>query len=839
MPHLVDRIGVIFMNVFGPAAMQSSLTGGAAALPLNNTAPVANVSALAFAPKAQQHFSLRRNATNTAPGIQPGARLRYRTVDQPAVRKSRSVPFVTHAWPAPAAESMVPSVHYQQYLRDQRGWLDLDQIRKEDFSATQILQKVCGHRQLHNETSAQLNARLRDSADHAINEAALIAFDVHESEETIATGMPIAEIRARFASALIQEWHDTAIGCRLLPSAPFRPGHATYWYDGNAIQNGQGKSLSDIADDLFAAGTTMDESPAMQHLIDQANKARHLLGQPANMRAADRTRLSRAMGGLPAAVPHYLERPDTVRVGDVWLTRAELYTLLRVALHNLVLDPHYAGGTPLHSVATALLRLGPAHDVDFSAYNDPAAMMRAFDRLTTAWHRDPHFIFSPHLCAAHHLALDNGIFFLNGSSSITREQQAMDQITTAAAPFLTALSQQPPSTLQSEALLRLVEGTRMAMDALVAAPETFAYTDTGDLASQLHTYLNQRLLALAPLPAYDENFLIESMLQKDYRMTEADLIRTRKVPFYGGAMAGMARPPGEQHLSPLQEFRQCAATGCVMTVGDKTIDAQDALNTIRKRSAQVLFADPALIAKATELLRMDSQPYGPENVKAVSGLIIDTIVKAPEPDAFDIAMSLLLPLFTSLTIKSVVNTLGSGDPKSMLRLFPFIVPSYEIEEGIRLGDRQRAIDGLIDLGWDIALTASGLGLERFLVRQVARDAERLLMEQLYMPFSERAGVNALRSMSGLLSDLPETLPRQLLPGVEESSFSHRAEPASLLHPVRQTEPKAVGIFNARTADQRPRKTLYLIDEQRYVVVRAVPDGFEEVDLHGHAYRMRH
>jgi hypothetical protein len=793
------------MNVSGFSAAQWSSTGGA--VNVVRAAPIfpAIIPAAAVQPL---HKDLA------------GPRLRYRTVEPRAARTARSALLtpITRALTSALrdarahAHEHAHSVDYQQMLRRQRDWIDLNGVHPADLSATQILQKVCTHRKLLDETDAALTARLRDDADEAIDEAALLAFDLNEPADVIATGMPMTDIRARFASALIHEWHDAAIGCRVLPSAPFAPVNARYWYDGNAIRNAHGKTVDDIVNDIFNARIIKGEAPAMQALINHENQARRLFGQPNDMRVSDLAILAAAMGAAPGPAPDYAPRPGTVRVGDVWLTREELRAIVVGAMRKLLLDTCYPGGTPLHSVATILLRRGPIYGIDATACPDADAVMHAFNRLAIAWDELPRFPLSPHLYAAYHLARDSGVLLINTTSTRTPAEQISDQVTIALAPGIAALDELPDPALRADIRSTTEAGRQACFATLSTSLESIAYTDATDLQRQLSNYFNQRLLALAPLPTYDLDFLIENRLREKFHFDDAQLRAERSVHLPRNDFTSRIRSVPPVSVTPLNEFKQRAANHMYpMRFGDVSIDTEDELNDIKQAIGQMLFTHPIIEAKATEILRERDLPVDAESVRAVRALIVREMVTIPQSrwwPAFDFADSTLL----GQPIRSFLYTLKCGDTKAILRLLPFIIPIYEMEEGLRLQDRQRAWDGLKDLGVDILFTAVGMGLEKMIFGGIGKSAA-MKLARANPSIAERAGIDAMRGAAGILRDVPG------------SEWIGKATLAN-------TEPKSLGADRLRWSHDATRHSLYLIDEQRSVSVRAIDGGFRELDRRG-------
>ena len=308
---------------------------------------------------------------------------------------------------------------YRGVLQRHLHWIDLDKVKAMRLSAAQILQAVCRYRQPKLGSREAFAARLQHPRDVIADEAALIAFYTQSNPVVIEHGAPMHVIRARYAGALIDEWQDAAIGLTLLPSAPIAPVQAKFWYSGAFLQNGRGKNIEQIVSTLFDGAPYAEERSAMRRMINSANRRRYLPGQPAAIiSATSRSALLVSMHGMASAVTRYAQRPGAILVAGVWLTRDELYAIVDKTMRDLLLDTAYPIGTPQHAIATVLLRYGPKHGENFDAFNNPAALMAAFNRLEQAWQYHPRSVASPSLCAALYLAQTSDVLFLRSDSPL-------------------------------------------------------------------------------------------------------------------------------------------------------------------------------------------------------------------------------------------------------------------------------------------------------------------------------------------------------------------------------------------------------------------------------------
>ncbi|MDB5992412.1 MAG: hypothetical protein JWQ10_3815 [Herbaspirillum sp.] len=774
----------------------------------------------------------------------------------PALDDATALGVARHYLTLPATTAMEDNIlsdFYQGVLQRGLHWIDPVKVRANKLSAAQILQTVIRHRHPPIKTRAALTERLRNERDVIIDEAALIAFNAQSGPDIIAQDASMQIIRAHYASALIDEWQDAALGLSLLPSSPVAPAYAKFWYDGAVLQNARGKDLEQIVDALYSGAPYADEGTTTQQLIADAGRARHLPGQPDGpIDIARQQDMTIWMYGDTEKSPRYRQRASTVQIAGVWLTRKELRDIVEKTMHSLMLDTFYPAGTPLHAIATVLIRLGPLHGIAFDAFEDPATLMQAFNRLKQAWHMAPHSVIAPALCAAHYLAQTSDVLFLDKSASLTSARQINEQVLGAVMPALRkagldpdadftqllkliddqgSLRRPPPLAILSKSLgsdkLRIYLDIQARAQGRAHAPETISYSDTPDLNHQLHDYLEQRLLAQAPLPAYSEDFLATKILRREFSMTDADLqrITTITIPNPTGRATRLVS------MTPLKKFLiRAKFSNPHMTFNGITIDARQKLEAEKKQAADGLFHHPIVLAKSKEIARLAAVPYTTADIDAIRHVLVKNIMAVQQTLSLDDLLNFFRPftLSGSPMMTSIIDTLGSGDPRQILGLLPFVIPLYDIEEGIRLGDRERAIDGVIHFGEDAIFTALGVGAEKFMLRQLARDAEAMLLARSTMSPAERVGVDTLRTMAALI---PEVSAERLTPrgGIvaEDTYHVHTREGAA----SARTIPKALEA--AASIDSPPPPHMLFLDNERRSIPAAPTDyGFTETDFRG-------
>ncbi|MCY0386939.1 PipA/GogA/GtgA family type III secretion system effector [Robbsia sp. Bb-Pol-6] len=120
----------------------------------------------------------------------------------------------------------------------------------------------------------------------------------------------------------------------------------------------------------------------------------------------------------------------------------------------------------------------------------------------------------------------------------------------------------------------------------------------------------------------------------------------------------------------------------------------------------------------------------------------------------------------------VGETLARGEPREILSLLPFVVPAYDIEEGIRHGNETRALRGAFQFGADLLMTWLGGRVEASLALPAAlplvENGERATLGMLHrgletlgdaralsLPLTERVSVEPAIPMVTLAdTDLP-------------------------------------------------------------------------------------
>ncbi|MDB5992413.1 MAG: hypothetical protein JWQ10_3816 [Herbaspirillum sp.] len=321
---------------------------------------------------------------------------------------------------------------------------------------------------------------------------------------------------------------------------------------------------------------------------------------------------------------------------------------------------------------------------------------------------------------------------------------------------------------------------------LSGSVETLYYVNEQDLIAQLTAYLSQRVLAYAPQPVCDEAALLRKIQHE--KQDEPD-------------------------LAPTATATELAAA--------------------KKQFLNDLPADRIIQARARELLRLRALPYSTDELNAVIAILASNINRCPASIGLDDVLDLADGMFSSPTIETIVTALASGDLKRILGLLPFVMPAYDVEEGLRAGDTDRALEGAVNLGKDALFTLLQGGVEAGLQRQLARDA--LLAGRMHLPAHEAASVALLRSMANHFPSLEaeQLSARRTL--TDPDPFDLHAASASttdasfdaLRERVRNGESVTM-----QTPDRQHVQLLELSEQERVVPARPTEGGWAECNLRG-------
>ncbi|MGI4985015.1 MAG: hypothetical protein ACRYGL_17070, partial [Janthinobacterium lividum] len=177
---------------------------------------------------------------------------------------------------------------------------------------------------------------------------------------------------------------------------------------------------------------------------------------------------------------------------------------------------------------------------------------------------------------------------------------------------------------------------------------------------------------------------------------------------------------------------------------------------------------------------------------------------------------------------SVGRALMRGEPREILGLMPFVVPAYDIEEGVRLGNASRAMRGAFQFGADVVMTWIGGRIDASLAVQEALPAlgleERAALAMLHrgaatlgetrpqhLPLTERAALGRPRGVV--------TLPEDGTVPLQHRHLAARARSGEIV-PIRLPN-----VPNARL--------VHLPRERRVIPVGLAGASVWELDWEGH------
>ncbi|SUA90794.1 PipA protein [Pandoraea pulmonicola] len=283
-------------------------------------------------------------------------------------------------------------------------------------------------------------------------------------------------------------------------------------------------------------------------------------------------------------------------------------------------------------------------------------------------------------------------------------------------------------------------------------------------AQVLQAFVALRRAWLAkPRYPIDPMHVAAAHLEQSSRAANAPLSPGRAVRSHGApdvvafarrlmAYAPWPPPPSHEATGTAQDADNLPAStrqSAFLSLGSRTVRTRFiGMVTKRRRPSQasprVATGDPAAMAlvKAEELMRLSHSSPDDDKLRELAGALRDEWARlsaASHPQSLNtdeklaITHDLLEELIISRPISHVVDAASRGDVRAVLDMAPFIMPAYEIEEGLRTGNSTRALNGAIRFGVDALFVWLGGVAERSL-----QNSLRVAVEQMRMPPFERA-----------------------------------------------------------------------------------------------------
>lgn len=435
----------------------------------------------------------------------------------------------------------------------------------------------------------------------------------------------------------------------------------------------------------------------------------------------------RTVGALADALAQNTARLDRVRtqcakeriawtlpVDDTDATQKRIEALLRQRLEELAENTDYPFGSPLQSIATVLTRMGPAHGICVGDLRDASAMIEEFNRLTSDWKDKKVWPVDPLLVTAAHLL-------------------------TASTPYE-------------------VVGNASALNALLNDDNDATNTTRSQLLDRLRETFEHRLHAYDPLPFFDETKATETILTTRFDFSRDELYQPIFATFYVGAPSRLGL--GSTTSTPVGHFLHSVKTRYPFFF-DRTpgrlIDAYPLMKNEMDRFNEKLERCREVPAKIDELIRL----AGVENSTDARASALKFIIGMNNRNAraeslnspfwfscVEAAYELASRLVISPPIFYVVEQAREGNWQAVAEMVPFLVPTWEIGEGLVRRNFTEFSDGVIGLGVD-ALVGS---VTHIAGRLLTRRMEQAFIETMRMPPSRRSAMSMLNVLSEPLAE---------------------------------------------------------------------------------------
>ncbi|WP_426344955.1 hypothetical protein [Pandoraea pneumonica] len=397
-------------------------------------------------------------------------------------------------------------------------------------------------------------------------------------------------------------------------------------------------------------------------------------------------------------------------------TRDGIEALLKGRLGELAENSDYPFGTPLQSMATVVTRLGPMHGIDPGNLDDAKAMVQKFNRLISDWQDQKSWPIDPLLVTATHMLL------------ASTPCDNFGNVTTLSA---------------------------LLIDRTNATTSTTA--DRHRWLDHLSETFESRLRAYDPLPVFDETLAAEEILRK-LGFSPDELHRDVSATHYVGAPSRLGGTATS--TTPVDHFLRSVERRTTFYFDrdpTRLIDgysrmkhALDAFNKRLQRRAEIP-------AKIDELIRL----AGVDNTSHIRASALKFIVgmnnrnsRAPSLDSpdwlsfFEAAYDMLNRITIAPPMLYVVEQAQEGNWRAVAEMVPFLVPSWEVADGIVRRNFTTFSDGVVGLGVD-ALMGS---LTHIGGRLLTRRMEQAFVETMRMAPSQRSSMSMLNVLSEPLAE---------------------------------------------------------------------------------------
>jgi len=522
--------------------------------------------------------------------------------------------------------------------------------------------------------------RLNGTRNDPLTTEAALLYERVSLATRLAPDTPVAVVVHRFISALEQHVGILRAGYLLLP--PSTPAELGPWFDGMAVRDAQDQTVAALASALVQDTTRIDNLRAQ--CIDE-----------------------RIAWALPASDAS----PE--------MTRDGIETLLRARLAELAENADYPFGTPLQSMATILMRLGPAHGIEATGLHDANALVTKINRLASDWKDQTSWPVDPLLVSAAHM--------------------------------LTAST--PSGAMGNATALH----TLLANEASGADGANATSATRQQQLTQLWERFEQRLRAYDRLPVFNETHEAEQILLR-LGFTASELSQPVRAALHVGPPSRLG--VGATLATPVQHLLHSVKTRFPIFFHGpplRRIDGFTWMKNALKQFNEYLQAHAKMPAKINELIRL----AGVENSLEMRASAVKLIVtvnnlsaraESLEPPDWLLFIEATHDFLKRLTIAVpmfyVVEQVEQKNWRAVAEMVPFLVPAWEIGEGVVLRNFTEFRKGVIGLGVDAFMACLTHTSQRFLTRNM----ERAFAETMRMSPSHRSAISMLDMLSEPLAD---------------------------------------------------------------------------------------
>jgi hypothetical protein len=645
----------------------------------------------------------------------------------------------------PPADMAPAQLQLYEHISSVERWVDVAALRQRQLTPFQLLKLSYSRHDKRLDDAITLAYTRRTPFDAiCLGEAAAL----HYLQSGNGTAQPGGS--GSFVTLLEAEIADSRRALLLIrePGDPLATSNCTV--DRYVVEGCFGKRPADIVADARAAWQARPDNGPPQSG-----------GSPA------------ASGATAAELAYVFEQPE-----------AEQVRLLKRAFALMGESADFPIGSPFQSMDTVLLRTPRFRAAGGSG---DAAMARLFDefgRLYQSWRHAPGQRQNPLLLAGQHLARASGHLILaegaTGPQFIRQAMlrrhaslQALDASTRDAIEAWAnnqASFPQPglpqDSSLSSEARA-FIELIREDCVALQGAPRLIG-------AQAVVNYFTDRLGAYRALPAFDALQVLTDVLTAR-GITPEQLATTRSFQYFTEIPPLWVQVSG----TPIAE---CALRSLLMKdneiqMGEDTVNCRRELYLAREAFTGNYPRLPAVMLKARELYLYGDRSQSPEQIaQRIAQQQLSSPASALGLIDFLRRITIMAPF------ESIAKALLSGQPREIAGLFPFVVPAYDIVEGMWTRNAADIEQGAIGMTTDAILVWVGGMAESGAVASAERAVAQIAEESAPSggsPASAGSGPTSVRGIDAVRMPIHEAVS---LPALADLAYTEPAMEAAACVP---------------------------------------------------------